>query len=249
MSLPVFLAEGEPLEPGALVALAGAEGRHAAGAKRLRVGEGLELVDGRGRRARCRVEALDGKQGLTALVEDAVDEPAPSPRVTLVQALPKHERSELAVDLATQAGVGEIVPWQAERCVARWSGPKAKKGREKWLATAREVAKQSRRSWLPGVAEPLSTGELEDRVAEAAGRGAAVFLLHEDADAPLTRAAGEPRGEAWFLVGPEGGIGEDEASGLIEAGATPVRLGREVVRTAAAGVVAISALRALWDAW
>ena len=71
-----------------------------------------------------------------------------------MQALPKGERSELAVDLATEAGVDALVPWQAERCIARWSGDKAVRGVDKWRTVAREAAKQSRRPWLPRVSRP-----------------------------------------------------------------------------------------------
>ena len=74
----------------------------------------------------------------------------PSPTVTVVQAIPKGDRAELAVEVLTEIGADRIVPWAAARCVGVWRGERAAKSLAKWRATAREAGKQSRRSWLPG---------------------------------------------------------------------------------------------------
>ena len=88
----------------------------------------------------------------------------PQPTVTVVQAIPKAERSELAIELATEAGADAFVAWQAARCVARWDGPKADKGLRRWRAVARSAARQSRRAFIPGVDGVITTRELLDRV-------------------------------------------------------------------------------------
>jgi 16S rRNA (uracil1498-N3)-methyltransferase len=149
VSLAVFLADD--LSP-AQVRLTGAEGRHAAGAKRLRVGEQVELVDGRGTRARCTVVEVARDDVLLAVGERRL-EPAPSPRLVVVQALPKGDRGELAVELMTEVGVDAVVPWAAARCVVQWKGERGEKALRRWRSTAREASKQSRRSWVPEVHE------------------------------------------------------------------------------------------------
>ncbi|KQB86871.1 16S rRNA (uracil(1498)-N(3))-methyltransferase [Corynebacterium lowii] len=253
MSLPVFLCEALRADTpvGEVLLLDGPEGRHAVTVKRLRVGEGLELVDTRGVRATARVQAVEGKASLRAEVESVVVEEPPRPRVTVVQALPKAERSELAIDLATQAGADAFIPWQAERCVAKWVGPKAAKGQAKWQAAAREAAKQARRARVPEVYEPVDTAGLVELLREeslGAEPQARALLLHEEAAAPL--ASCDLKAEHLYLiVGPEGGIGAEEAARLREAGAVPVHLGPEVLRTASAAMVGLAALGVLTARW
>jgi 16S rRNA (uracil1498-N3)-methyltransferase len=230
MSRPVFLLED--LGPDRLV-LSGAEGRHAATVRRLRAGEAVDLVDGRGGRARCVVAAVERDTVALDVVDRAV-EPPPSPRLVVVQALAKGDRGELAVELATEVGVDEVVPWAAERCVARWEGARGEKAHERWRSTARAAAKQSRRARLPVVAPLASTPEVASRVAEAAG----ALVLHEAAVIVMADVALPATGDLLLVVGPEGGVSERELEALTAAGATPVRLGPTVLRASTAGAVA-----------
>ncbi len=158
LGLPFFLVPELPI-PGPF-RLTGAEGRHAATVRRLRVGEPLMITDGRGNAAAATVVDV-GRSELTIAVGAREHTERPAVRVTLVQALPKGERGELAVELATEAGVDRIVPWSAQRCVARWKTPEQRgKGTERWRAAAREAAKQSRRPYVPDVADLASTREV-----------------------------------------------------------------------------------------
>lgn len=238
MSLPVFVHPG-PFGGGP-VTLSGPEGRHAVSVKRIVAGEQILLIDGHGTHATVTVTATRGKDELTGEVEEWGVDKQPRPRVTVVQALPKAERSELAVDLATQAGADAIVPWQAERCVAKWTGPKAAKGVAKWEAAAAAAAKQSRRSRIPEIHEPLTTGQVAEFIA-----GRTALVLHEESATPL-REIDLDVDELVLIVGPEGGIGADE---LARLGATTVKLGPEVLRTASAAMVALSAIGVLTDRW
>lgn len=240
MSLPVFVHPG-PLE--GQVVLDGPEGRHAVAVKRIQAGERIMLIDGRGAHAVVLVTATRGKDELTGEVEESGVEKRPRPAVTVVQALPKAERSELAVDLATQAGADAIVPWQAERCVARWAGPKAAKGVAKWEAAALAAAKQSRRTRIPEIHEPVGTGQLAQLIA-----GKTALVLHEDSATPLREVDLDVE-DVVLIVGPEGGIGPEELRKLTDAGARAVKLGPEVLRTASAAMVALSAIGVLTPRW
>lgn len=243
-SLPVFFAEQLPCE-GAETTLDGPEGRHAATVRRLRVGEGLVLTDGCGELAVC--EVLDaGRDRLYLKVLRRKREPAPVLRVTLAQALVKGPRGELAVELATEAGVDAVLPWRADRCVARWDdGPRGANALSRWRQAAREAAKQSRRGWFPEVAEPVNTAALGQRCAAAAG----CLVLHESAAQPLPKVALPTEGELLLVVGPEGGITDVELATLTAAGGLPVRLGRAVLRSSSAGAVALGAISALSQRW
>ena len=226
--------------------LDGPEGRHAATVRRLRVGETLEVTDGRGGIAGCRVVAPAGPDALRLAVLRRWHDPSPQPRVVLAQALLKGERGELAVELATEAGVDEVLPWRAARCVARWeAGARGERALQRWRTTAREAAKQSRRAWLPLVTAPVGTAELAGRVAAAAR----ALVLHEGAGTPIAAAGLPPRGELLIVVGPEGGIDDAELAALAAAGATAVRLGPTVLRASTAAAVALGAIGVLTGRW
>jgi 16S rRNA (uracil1498-N3)-methyltransferase len=238
---PVFLVDGLPA--GDTGVLDGPEGHHAASVRRLRVGEELVLADGRGGRARCGIEAVE-KDTLRLRVLERTHVEQPRPRVVVAQALVKGDRGELAVELATEAGVDAIVPWRAARCVARWDeGPRGAKALAKWRSTAREAAKQSRRAWVPEVAEPVGTAEL----AALVGQAAKAMVLHESATGRLADLPTD--GDLLLVVGPEGGISDEELAVLTDAGAVAVRLGPSVLRASTAAAVALGAIGALSTRW
>jgi 16S rRNA (uracil1498-N3)-methyltransferase len=240
---PLFLVDALP--PAGTLRLDGPEGRHAATVRRLRAGEVVRLGDGRGGLARA-VVVSTGRDQVQLEIVERCNVPAPQLRVVLAQALVKGDRGELAVELATEAGVDEVLPWRAARCVARWEdGPRGEKALGRWRATVREAAKQARRPWVPPVGEPVATPELARRV----GAATAALVLHESAEHGLEPDALPEKGELLLVVGPEGGITEEELATLSAAGARPVRLGPEVLRASTAAAVALGALGAVTTRW
>ena len=232
MSLPYFYAaqpsSGE---------LDGAEAKHAH-VKRIGPGEHIMLVDGHGNAAEVVVRDCSRDRVVGDVVAEHT-EAAPTPRVTLVQAVPKSDRAELAVDLAVQGGADAIIPWISHRTIARWGNDKQAKQVQKWQNQAAASAKQSRRAWLPEVHDAVTTNQLKDLIA-----GKPAVVLHEDAtDSIKDLNFGE---EVFLIVGPEGGIGQDELDLL---GAHPVRMGPQVLRTASAGFAALCAIGALTSRW
>lgn len=243
---PVFLVEELPAGPRAV--LRGDEARHAVTVRRMRVGERLTLADGAGSGAGCVIEAVRvGRDPeLDLAVGERWTEPAPRPAVTVAQALAKGDRGELAVELATEAGADAILPWRAERSVARWEeGPRGTKALARWRSTARAAAKQARRLRVPPVRPPVGAAGL----AEAVGAATVAYVLEGTATARLTELDLPADGELLLIVGPEGGISDAELRTLTEAGAIPVRLGPTVLRTSTAAAVALSALGALTSRW
>jgi 16S rRNA (uracil1498-N3)-methyltransferase len=245
VSCALFYVDALP-ETGALAVVDGDEGFHAANVRRIRPGEELDLGDGHGTIAHCVVEDVT-KGRLTARVLDRKTVAAPAPAVTVVQALPKSDRSELAIELATEAGADAFVAWQAARCVARWDGPaKIDKGLRRWGAVARSAARQSRRPYIPSISGVVSTGELVQRVRDV---GATALVLHESATLKLAELPVAQADSLLLIIGPEGGIADDEVTALSEAGATAVRLGPTVLRTSSAAAVALGALGVLTPRW
>jgi 16S rRNA (uracil1498-N3)-methyltransferase len=245
VTAPVFVVEHFDAGGGGRYVLDGPEGRHAVSVKRLRAGEDVVLTDGSGRWADCVVLGTEGKDRLILQLDSVHEEPPEQPRVTVVQALPKGDRGELAVETMTEVGVDAIVPWAAARCITQWKGDRGAKALGKWRATAREAGKQSRRVRFPEVAEAATTKQVAALLAGA--EFAAV--LHESGDAPLATAELPSTGEIVLVVGPEGGVAPEELALFEEAGAKPYRLGRSVLRTSTAGTAAAAVLLARTGRW
>jgi 16S rRNA (uracil1498-N3)-methyltransferase len=243
MRAPVFLASTAELAVNP-VRLAGPEGRHAAVVLRLTAGERVDLTDGAGAVAEC-VVAVAGSDWLELAVTGRRYAPPPSPRLVVVQALAKGARGELAVELMTEVGVDEIVPWTAERSVAQWRGDRAAKALARWRSTAREAAKQARRAWLPLVAELVSTAAVAERLT----RADLALVLDGGGGPTLSRVDAPAGGEVVVVVGPEGGITDDELAAFDRAGAMACRLGPTVLRTSTAGVAAAAVLLARSGRW
>ncbi|MDG9711688.1 16S rRNA (uracil(1498)-N(3))-methyltransferase [Streptomyces sp. DH10] len=245
MTAPVFVVEHFDTAGGGRHVLDGPEGRHAVSVKRLRAGEDVVLTDGAGRWADGVVLDTEGKDRLIVRLDPVTEEPPEQPRVTVVQALPKGDRGELAVETMTEVGVDAIVPWAAARCITQWKGERGAKALGKWRATAREAGKQSRRVRFPEVAEAATTKQVAALLAEA--QFAAV--LHESGNSPLATAELPSSGEIVLVVGPEGGVAPEELALFAQAGAEAFRLGRSVLRTSTAGTAAAAVLLARTGRW
>lgn len=242
MTHQLFLGEPSALAQavvGGPLLLDGDEGRHAATVVRLRPGERCFVSDGAGRRVLLEATEVD-RSWVRGTVVEVVDEPDPAPRLVLVQALAKGDRDEQAIEAATELGVDEVVPWQAERSVVVWRGDRAAKSLAKWAAVVTRATKQSRRARMPVTTPVVGLDALGARVREAA----LALVLHEDATEPLASVELPPSGDVLVVVGPEGGITPREIEALTVAGARAVRLGPTILRASSAGPAALAVLSA-----
>ena len=253
-TVPVFHAPRERLS-GSTVRLDGPEGRHAALVRRLQVGERLDLTDGGGLVAQCVVLRSDG-QALDLEILDLLHSPAPNPRITVVQALPKADRGETAVETMTEIGVDAVIPWSAARSITQWRGDRGAKSLAKWRSTAAEASKQARRAWWPEVGDIMSTTQVAKLLASVT----VPAVLHESAEQSLAdlilppSPSSDPEAaptahEVVLVVGPEGGISPEELRAFTEAGGVPYRMGPTVLRTSTAGTAAAAVLLARSGRW
>jgi 16S rRNA (uracil1498-N3)-methyltransferase len=242
VTAPLFFVAAEQLSEatqGSVLVLGGTEGRHGATVKRIGVGERVVLADGLGQRADAVVEGV-GVGELHLRLNAITQEPQPDPRFILIQALTKGDRDEQAIEAATELGVDEVVPWQAMRSIVIWRGERAARSLRKWESVVLAAAKQSRRARLPLVSPPANHAAVIHRI-----EGAALALvLHEEAASPLAGLELPSSGEVVLIVGPEGGIGPDELSAFVGAGAVAVRLGPGVLRSSSAGPAALAVMSA-----
>lgn len=238
-----YLAEDlEDAAAGDPVRLTGPEARHAVTVSRLRVGESIAVGNGRGLVVTGGITAAEHAElVLTAETVERVERSGIA--VILAQALAKGDRDELAVQAATELGVDAVIPWAAGRSISRWEGAKVQKGVDRWIAVTREASKQSMRPWLPDVLDLVTTKQLARLASETR-----MLVLEPTASIRLSAIELDGR-DLLVVVGPEGGLSPDEVDALAAAGAEPVRLGDEVLRTSTAGPAAIAVLNAKLGRW
>jgi 16S rRNA (uracil1498-N3)-methyltransferase len=239
-----FAAIGKDTVAGSVFVLGGPEAKHAVSVRRMNVGEAIAVSDGAGLKVRGKVAKVL-KDTLEVLVEsvDAIN--PPSTKLVLVQALAKGDRDELAIQACTELGVFEVIPWQADRSISIWKAEKKQKGQTRWQTIVTEAAKQSLRAFVPRVSEVLDSAELIQVL-----RGFdQVLILDPEAESSITERNTPIVGSVAIVVGPEGGISEEELAAFAEAGFSSVHLGSGVLRTSTAGMAAISFLQAKLGEW
>lgn len=229
---------------GSVVDLTGAEAKHAISVRRMRVGEAIQLTNKIGLRVRGLVDSINGNS-LKVRITTVSQDPKPRIQVTLIQALAKGDRDELAIQACTELGLIKVIPWEADRSISRWIGLKETKGVERWQSIVTEAAKQSLSSWHPIVEAPIKGIQ----VADLAPNFDRILVLDPTAPIGMGTIDWPTEGSVALVVGPEGGISDLELSELEKAGAIRVNLGEPILRTSTAGIAALSAILALTGQW
>lgn len=257
MTAPLFhLAPGtlDGVEPGVRLVLDGAEGHHAATVMRLGIDEQVQLSDTELARATAAVISSEGGR-LELVVESIHYEPRLRPLLVLVQALAKDRRDIQAVESATELGVDAVIPWDAERSVARWKPERQAKKHAEWVITVTSAAKQTRRTSIPAVRPLHTTSQYAASV--SAGGAVGVVVLDEGERISLQTVLTElgalqsapALDELHLVVGPEGGISDREIQLLAAVGARTARLGPHVLRSSTAGPAALAGAQLLLGRW
>lgn len=223
---PCFFCPELP-EVGGKAVLAEKETHHAGASRRIRVGDSIGLIDGRGTRAVAVVDTVS-RRSLAFTVRESRRLPVPEPAIHIASAIPKGERFRTMIDMLAQVGVAAIVPLLCERGTVK---PK-RASAERWRRIAIEACKQSRNPYLPGIPEPQSVGASLTHVPH----GAVIAFADVAGAAPDATLAG--RGGLYLYIGPEGGFTKEETALLHGAGAVPVNLGGNILRVETAAVVA-----------
>jgi 16S rRNA (uracil1498-N3)-methyltransferase len=239
-----FAAIGADTVAGSSFVLSGPEAKHAVSVRRMTIGEAIAVSDGSKTKIRGKVSKVS-KETLEIAVEsvDALEEP--QAKLVLVQALAKGDRDELAIQACTELGVSGVIPWQADRSVSIWKAEKKQKGQTRWQSIVTEAAKQSLRALVPRVEPVMDSQEL---ISLLNGFNQ-VLVLDPESGSSITELSPPLVGKTAIVVGPEGGMSEQELAAFAEAGFSSVRLGSGVLRTSTAGMAAISYLQAKLGDW
>jgi 16S rRNA (uracil1498-N3)-methyltransferase len=235
--LTLFFVEDLPTSTGAIYEFDGEDAHHAVRVLRMTAGEVFMLSDGEGAWSEVKVFAVKKKSLEVQVLSTGFQEPLRT-SITVVQAIPKGDRAKEAIELLTEAGVDTIIPWTSSRSIG--------KGSDKFAITAREASKQSRRLRIPRVVDAAST----DQICALIKQSSCTVVFHESASSGLSELK-LPLGssDVVIIIGPEGGITDEELARFADAGAMLSRMGRPVLRSAHAGIAAVSALCAKLQVW
>jgi 16S rRNA (uracil1498-N3)-methyltransferase len=222
---------------GPTLTLTGAEAHHAMDVLRVKAGDVVVVLDGAGREFSCVVQGLERKT-VNLKVEQTRTSPAPSCRVTLVQAIPKGKLLETIVQKATELGAFRIIPLLSERVATRLETDAIQHKAEKWQQCAIEAIKQCGQRWLPQVEAPVSLPALLAR--EEGFDLSLVGSLQDDARHPREYLRSSKATTIRLWIGPEGDLTEAELAAIRKAGAHPINLGPLVLRSDTAAFYALS---------
>jgi len=233
----LFFVDHLPTTVGGLFEFANDDANHAIRVLRMQAGAEFMLSDGQGTWSQVVATEVKKKSMQVRVIDSGFQQPLAT-TITVVQALPKGDRAKEAVELLTEAGVDRIVPWASARSIG--------KGSEKFAITAREASKQSRRFRIPEVTEIATTAQICDavKISDLA------LVFHESATAKLSDQVSSHNVEhLLIIIGPEGGLTDEEIAAFTDAGAKVALMGRPILRSAHAGIAAVSAVSALLKVW
>jgi len=233
----LFFVDDLPTTVGGSYEFANDDANHAIRVLRMQVGAEFMLSDGNGSWSQVVATEVKKKSMQVRVMDSGFQAPLAT-TITVIQALPKGDRAKEAIELLTEAGVDRIVPWASARSIG--------KGSEKFAITAREASKQSRRFRIPEVTEVATTAQ----ICEAIKLSDLAIAFHESATSKLSDQVSSHNVEhLLIIIGPEGGITDEEIAAFTEAGAKVALMGRPILRSAHAGIAAVSAVSALLKVW
>lgn len=237
--LSLFFVEDLPTQVGELYQFSGDDALHAIRVLRIGTGELFNLSDGAGRWSRVEVLTVNKKTAEVKVLESGYQEALPV-TFTVIQAIPKGDRIKETIELCTEGGADQIVMWKAARSIGK-SDDKI----EKLQITAREASKQSRRFRIPQVFGVASTNYVVDEIAKAD----LVIVFHESATQRVSELVQPGCRNVAIIIGPEGGLTDEEVDLFAASGAKVALMGRPVLRSAHAGLAALAAVNTALSVW
>jgi 16S rRNA (uracil1498-N3)-methyltransferase len=231
----------DQINDGSIQTLDNDDAHHAIKVLRLKLGEVIKISDGVKKWVSGSIIEISKKE-LTISISERGDFEEKKPELVLVQAVTKSERNKEMLELAVEAGVDRIIPWQAERSISKWQSDSA----QKWEIGIKEACKQARQVRLPKLMPMLTTAG----VVQLLSKDARIIVFHESASEKFTQLQlPESLASIYLVIGPEGGISQSELSIFENGGSKIVRLGETVLRSAHAGFAAISAVQTKLGRW
>jgi 16S rRNA (uracil1498-N3)-methyltransferase len=237
--LTLFFVDDLPTTVGATYEFNNDDANHAIRVLRMGTGNIFNLSDGAGSWSQVQVLTVAKKSMQVKVLETGKQEPLDT-HFTVIQAIPKGDRIKESIEMCTEGGADRIVMWKAARSIGK-SDDKI----EKLQTTAREASKQSRRFRIPEVIGVAATNAVVDQIAQAD----LAIVFHESATMKVSEIVTPGCKKVAIIIGPEGGLTEDEIDTFAAAGAKVALMGRPVLRSAHAGLAALSAVNTALSVW
>jgi len=214
------------------------EARHLIKARRAKVGDLIEVLDGQGNVASAEIVS---SEPVLLRVRDRRHVPRLQPRVTLVQALPKSQKFELILQKATELGVTAVAPVESANCEARIVAGRGESKAERRRQILIEACKQSGNPWLPTLHPACSLRDFLADNGVAASCDVWLLATQHEAQRPIVEAAAG-QGSVGVFIGPEGDFSAAEKAAILAFGARPVSLGSWTLRSETAAIAALAKL-------
>jgi 16S rRNA (uracil1498-N3)-methyltransferase len=237
--LTLFFVDNLPTAVGTQYEFSNEDSHHAIKVLRMAAGEIFNLSDGKGTWSRVVIENVNKKTMTVKVLESGFQEALPT-QFTVVQAIPKGDRIKESIELSTEGGADRIVMWKSERSIGRIEDKL-----EKLQHTAREASKQSRRFRIPEV----GSAAIRDHVIDEIAKADLALIFHESATMRLSQVVTPGPKKVLAIIGPEGGLTDDEVEAFAVAGAKVVLMGRPILRSAHAGLAALAAINTALSVW
>jgi 16S rRNA (uracil1498-N3)-methyltransferase len=235
----LFFVDDLPTTVGQIYIFDNEDALHAIRVLRTGPGEVFWLSDGKGTFSTVKAVEVAKKSMQCEVLESEFQEPLDI-EYTVIQALPKGDRLKACAQLLTEAGADRLVFWSSARSIG-----KADKTLDKLDVTVREASKQARRFRIPEIVGPLTTAQVIDEIA----RTDIAFLFHESATSKLSAITAPKVAKALIIIGPEGGITDEELEAFTSSGAKIALMGRPIFRSAHAGIAGLAAVQTLLKSW
>ncbi len=238
----LFFVDDLPTTVGQIYTFDNEDALHAIRVLRTGPGEVFWLSDGKGSFSTVKAIEVAKKSMQCEVLESEFQEPLDI-EYTVIQALPKGDRLKSCAQLLTEAGADRLVFWSSARSIG-----KADKTLDKLDVTVREASKQARRFRIPEIVGPITTAQVIDEIA----RTDIAILFHESATSKLsaiTTPVLPAVKKALIIIGPEGGITDEELEAFSSSGAKISLMGRPIFRSAHAGIAGLAAVQTLLKSW
>ena len=237
--LTLFFVEDLPTTVGSTYEFNNDDANHAIRVLRMGTGDIFNLSDGAGSWSQVQVLTV-AKKSIQVKVLETGHQDALGTHFTVIQAIPKGDRIREAIEMCTEGGVDRIVMWKSARSIG-----KSEDKIEKLQTTAREASKQSRRFRIPEVIGVAATHDVVDQIAQAD----LAIVFHESAAMKISQLVTPGCTKVAIIIGPEGGLTDEEIDTFAGAGAKVALMGRPVLRSAHAGLAALSAVNTALSVW
>ena len=237
--LTLFFVEDLPTKIGSTYEFNNDDALHAIRVLRIKSGEFFNLSDGKGNWSHVEAKEVHKKHMTVEVLETGYQE-ALETHFTVIQAIPKGDRIKESIEMCTEGGADRIVLWKSARSIG-----KSEDKIEKLQITAREASKQSRRFRIPEVIGVAATHDVIDQIAQSD----VAIVFHESATMKVSQLVAPGCKKVAIIIGPEGGLTDEEIDTFAAAGAKVALLGRPVLRSAHAGLDALSAVNTALSVW